>query len=100
MQIEPLQVPLQLFWKIAKINILGTNSSSGERTGGIRFPKELLFTTNMDILKNVVSNEDGNVTNIGKELIYSWLTNKNTPSSSTNIELKLGKTLSIFSEET
>ena len=100
MQIEPLQVPLQLFWKIAKINILGTNSSSGERTGSVRFPKELLFTTNMDILKNVVSNEDGDVTNIGKELIYSWLTNKNTPSSSTNIEIKLGKTLSIFSEET
>lgn len=100
MQIEPLQVPLQLFWKIAKINILGTNSSSGERTGGVRFPKELLFTTNMDILKNVVSNEGGDVTNIGKELIYSWLTNKNTPSSSTNIELKLEKTLSIFSEET
>lgn len=100
MQIEPLQVPLQLFWKIAKINILGTNSSSGERTGGVRFPKELLFTTNMDILKNVVSNEDGNITNIGKELIYSWLTNKNTPNSSTNIELKLGKTLTIFSEET
>jgi MoxR-like ATPase len=100
MQIEPLQVPLQLFWKIAKINILGSNSSSGERTGGVRFPKELLFTTNMDILKNVISNEDGDITNNGKELIYSWLTNKNTPTSSTNIELKLSKTLSIFSEET
>ena len=100
MQIEPLQVPLQLFWKIAKINILGTNSSSGERTGGVRFPKELLFTTNMDILKNVISDENENVTNIGKELIYSWLTNKVTPSTSIKIEQKLGKTLSIFSEET
>lgn len=100
MQIEPLQVPLQLFWKIAKINILGTNSSSGERTGGVRFPKELLFTTNMDILKNVISDENENVTNIGKELIYSWLTNKATPSTSIKIEQKLAKTLSIFSEET
>ena len=59
MQIEPLQVPLQLFWKIAKINISGTDSSSGERTGGVRFPKELLFTNNMDILKNVISDENG-----------------------------------------
>lgn len=100
MQIEPLQVPLQLFWKIAKINILGSNSSSGERTGGVRFPKELLFTTNMDILKNVISNENGDITTNGKELIYSWLTNKNTPTASTNIELKLAKTLSIFTEET
>ena len=100
MQIEPLQVPLQLFWKIAKINILGTDSSSGERTGGVRFPKELLFTTNMDILKNVISDENENVTNIGKELIYSWLTNKVTPSTSIKIEQKLAKTLSVFSEET
>lgn len=100
MQIEPLQVPLQLFWKIAKINILGTDSSSGERTGGVRFPKELFFTTNMDILKNVISNENGDITNTGKELIYSWLTNNNTPTSSTNIEQKLTKTLSVFSEET
>ena len=100
MQIEPLQVPLQLFWKIAKINILGTDSSSGERTGGVRFPKELFFTTNMDILKNVISSENGDITNTGKELIYSWLTNKNTPTSSTNIENKLTKTLSVFSEET
>jgi len=100
MQIEPLQVPLQLFWKIAKINILGTDSSSGERTGGVRFPKELFFTTNMDILKNVISNENGDITNTGKELIYSWLTNNNTPTSSVNIEQKLTKTLSVFSEET
>ena len=100
MQIEPLQVPLQLFWKIAKINILGTDSSSGERTGGVRFPKELFFTTNMDILKNVISNENGDITEIGKELIYSWLTNKTTPSKSVKIEQKISKTLSIFSEET
>ena len=100
MQVEPLQVPLQLFWKIAKINILGTDSSSGERTGGVRFTKELLFTTNMDILKNVISDENENVTNIGKELIYSWLTNKVTPSTSIKIEQKLSKTLSVFSEET
>jgi len=100
MQVEPLQVPLQLFWKIAKINILGTDSSSGERTGGVRFTKELLFTTNMDILKNVISDENENVTNIGKELIYSWLTNKVTPSTSNKIEQKLSKTLSVFSEET
>lgn len=100
MQIEPLQVPLQLFWKIAKINILGSDSSSGERTGGVRFRKQLRFTTNMDHLKNIISNENGAVTNIGKELIYNWMLNRNTPPTSVGIEQKLIKTLLIFSEET
>jgi AAA domain (dynein-related subfamily) len=100
MQIEPLQVPLQLFWKIAKINIVGTDSSSGERTGGVRFPKELFFTTNMDIVKSSISDENDSFTNNSKELIYSWLLNKSIPSSLQNIELKLIKILTIFSEET
>ena len=100
MQIEPLQVPLQLFWKIAKIKIKGTDSSSGERTGGIRFPKELFFTTNMDILKSVISDENDQISNIGKELIYTWLFNKTIQPNILNIEQKLIKTLTIFSEET
>lgn len=100
MQIEPLQVPLQLFWKIAKINILGTDSSTGERTGGVRFPKELHFTTNMDILKSVISDENEDITNIGKELIYNWLTKKATTLRSIKIEQKLVRTLLILSEET
>ena len=100
MQIEPLQVPLQLYWKISKINILGSDSSSGERTGGVRFKKQLWFTTNMDHLKNIVSDENGVVTNIGKELIYNWMFNRVTPPISLGIEQKLIKTLLIFSEET
>ena len=100
MQIEPLQVPLQLFWKIAKINIVGTDSSSGERTGGVRFPKELFFTTNIDIVKYSISDENDMISNNSKELIYSWLFNKSIQPSLQNIELKLIKILSIFSEET
>lgn len=100
MQIEPLQVPLQLFWKIAKINIVGTDSSSGERTGGVRFPKELSFTTNIDIVKSSISDENDMISNNSKELLYSWLFNKAIQPSLENIELKLIKTLTIFSEET
>lgn len=100
MQIEPLQVPLQLFWKIAKINIVGTDSSSGERTGGIRFPKELFFTTNMEIVKNCISDENDIITNNGKEILYCWLFNKTIQPTLQNLELKLIKTLTIFSEET
>jgi hypothetical protein len=100
MQIEPLQVPLQLFWKIAKINIVGTDSSSSERTGGVRFPKELFFTSNIEIIKNCISNEDDVITNNGKEILYCWLFNKAIQPTLQNLELKLIKVLTIFSEET
>ena len=100
MQIEPLQVTLQLFWKLATINIIGSNSSSSERSGGKRFPKELHFTTNMDILKSTISDEDENITLKGKKLLYSWMTNKETPTDSKKLETKLKKILLIFSEET
>lgn len=100
MQIEPLQVALQLFWKIAKINILGTDSSSKERTGRVRYPKELFFTTNMDLIKGTISNEDDIVSNKGKELIYCWLFNKTISPALKQLEDKLIKTLTIFTEET
>lgn len=47
-QIEPLQVALQLFFRLAKLNM--TSSGLSERTGGVRYPKTLEFSTNMDIL--------------------------------------------------
>jgi len=100
MQIEPLQVTLQLFWKLATINIIGSNSSSSERSGGNRFPKELNFTTNMDILKSAISDEDDNISTKGKDLLYSWLLKKTTPVTSKKLETKLKKALLIFSEET
>lgn len=100
MQIEPLQVSLQLFWKIAKIKFVGTNSSSGERIGRIRLPKELFFTSNMEIVKNCISDENDIITNNGKEILYCWLFNKTIQPSLQNLEMKLIKTLTIFSEET
>lgn len=100
MQIEPLQVTLQLFWKLAKIKILDSASSSNERTGNNRYPKNLSFTTNMDILKSVLSNENNVISLVGKSLLYRWLFNLEINNELTEIENKLKKTLLIFSEDT
>lgn len=100
MQIEPLQVTLQLFWKLAKIKILDSASSSNERTGNNRYPKNLSFTTNMDILKSVLSNENNVISLVGKSLLYRWLFNIEINRELIEIENKLKKTLLIFSEDT
>lgn len=47
-QIEALQVALQLFFRIAKISF--TSTAQSERSGGIRYPKTVDFSTNMDVL--------------------------------------------------
>ena len=47
-QIEALQVALQLFFRLAKINF--TSETQSERSGGVRYPKTVDFSTNMDVL--------------------------------------------------
>ena len=47
-QIEALQVALQLFFRLARINF--TSNAQSERSGGIRYPKTIDFSTNMDVL--------------------------------------------------
>jgi hypothetical protein len=54
----------------------------------------------MDILKSVLSAQNGSLANATKELLYSWLFNKTTPKGSLELEKKLQKTLTIFSEGT
>ena len=55
-QMEHLQVGLELFLKLAKINFVDTSLADGkERTGGNRFAKKLRFSTNMKIVADVIS---------------------------------------------
>ena len=100
MQIEPLQVSLQVYWKLAKINILDSSSSSKERTGLNRYPKSLSFTTNLDLLKAILSNENGEISIKGKSLIYNWLLNEPVAEDFSSLEEKLKKALLIFTEDT
>lgn len=47
-QIEALQVAMQLFFRLAKINF--TSAAQSERSGRNRYPKTIDFSTNMDVL--------------------------------------------------
>ena len=57
-QMEALKVAFELVWKIAIVEFIdNTKAASAERTGGIRFPKRLNYSVNIDIIHSVI---DGN----------------------------------------
>lgn len=67
-QIEALQVALQLFFRLAKINF--TSNTQSERTGRIRNPKTIDFSTNIDVLDLFLGQfEESQII----EFLLSWL---------------------------
>ncbi|MEA1973296.1 MAG: AAA family ATPase, partial [Candidatus Cloacimonadota bacterium] len=98
-QIEALQVALELYWKLAKINFRDGYSENSERTGGNRYPKVIHFSTNANILKNILSNDDGAIHKNSKDILFNWIVDGTLPVKDT-LENKLLETLTIFSEET
>src|SRR5690606_6371099 len=75
MQLEPLQVSLQIIWKLAKVKAINSSSSSLERTGGVRVPKSLNFTSNLLIVRSILTNDYNIVSESAKLLLYSWIFN-------------------------
>lgn len=100
MQLEPLQVSLQLVWKLAKINAIDSDSSSMERSGGVRVPKVLKYTTNLLLIKNVLSGNDFNISNCAKKVLYCWVIGSAVDANCKFVEEKLISTLLVFSEDT
>lgn len=100
MQLEPLQVSLQIVWKLAKVKAINSNSSSQERTGGVRVPKSLNFTTNLILIKSTLSDDNNSITEVAKKVLYSWLFNEIVELENQNLEAKLKTTLLIFTEDT
>lgn len=96
-QLEPLQVAIQLFWRLGEINFVQDMASSTERTGGERFNKHLIFSTNLDIIDNILTNENSLVEEETKNLLFNYITGKTLATN--NTENKLIKTLTVFSEE-
>ena len=90
-QLEALIVAFELIWKVAKIRFTDGKPNSAERTGGARYTKKIWFTTNMDILDLVLSNDSD-----FDSILYSWLGCKIT--IDTEKESKLTKCLTTFSE--
>lgn len=69
-QMEALMVTFELVWKLAKVNFVETNkAASAERTGGIRYPKKLTYTVNIDIIHSVISSNENAYTRV----LMSWV---------------------------
>lgn len=55
-QIEALIVAFELIWKLGKIDFVDTlKAKSAERTGGMRFPKKITYSINIDIIHCLIS---------------------------------------------
>jgi len=98
-QIEALQVGLELYWKLGKINFKEDYPGNLERSGRNRYPKIIHFSTNANILKNILSNDNGEINQNSKNILFNWITDYKLPIIET-LKNKLIETLTIFSEET
>lgn len=76
-QYEPLYVGITLLMKLGHLKIEGKQSTA-ERTGGIRYPKQLYFANNTIILDLILSGipEDVRYTSL-----FEWLQNKKASNS-------------------
>lgn len=69
-QMEALIVAFELVWKLAKVSFVEEDkAASAERTGGIRYPKKLLYSVNADIIHSVIeSHHDAYI-----RVLMSWI---------------------------
>lgn len=94
-QMEPLQVALELFLKLCKVQFPDGSASSRERTGLDRYPKILRFTTNAEIIRLAFQDQEADL----KWVLFDWLTSPE-PQQETDLSERLKRLLTIFSEET
>lgn len=95
-QIEPLIVALELVWKISLVKFVEEGLPySAERTAGIRKPKKLLMTKNIDSIDLLYSNNESDY----KRIFYNWIFGKSL-SINTRFESALIKAFTLMSEET
>ena len=71
-QYEPLYVGVTLLMKLGYLKMEGQRSTA-ERTGGIRYPKQIYFANNTFILDLILQ---GFIEDIRKTSLYEWLQNK------------------------
>lgn len=70
-QYEPLYVGVTLLMKLGYLKMEGRQNTA-ERTGGVRYPKQLYFANNTLVLDLILQ---GFPDNIRKESLYQWLQN-------------------------
>ncbi len=93
-QIEALIVAFELIWRLAKVTFVEQRPFSAERTGGVRYAKQLTFTKNMDLIDALVTeNHDKYI-----PILFKWATGFDIEID-TDFEEKLIKILMLLSEE-
>lgn len=92
-QMEALIVAFELIWKVAKVSFVDTGkAASAERTGGTRYPKKLIYTSNADIIHCLIANN----TDAYKRILISWI--GFSIDVDNECEAQLSKLISILSE--
>ena len=76
-QYEPLYVGVTLLMKLGYLKMEGRQNTA-ERTGGVRFPKQLYFANNTLVLDLILI---GIPENVRYSSLYEWLQNKKATSS-------------------
>lgn len=95
-QIEALKVGFELIWKIAVFEFKDTTKSfNAEREGGVRFPKTISYTKNIDLIDFVMKQDDVACSGV----LYSWICDNTVPEDYKHMESELVKILTIISEE-
>ena len=60
---------IELVWKIAKVDFVDVGKPAGsERTGGVRYPKKLNYSVNIDIIHCVITSNESAY----KCVLLSW----------------------------
>lgn len=96
---EALQVSLQLYLKLCRVTFNNSEySSTKERTGGKRYAKSLHFSTNIDLFYAIISNDNGEVINEGRKILWNWLIGEQD--NETPLLAKLRNFLTSATEET
>jgi len=93
-QLEAIIVAFELIWKLGKISFEDNRAASAERTGGIRYPKRIAFSANMDVIHYAVcvGNKEKLIQTLLAWLKFDILPDKQTEDSLVHI-------LCVFAED-
>lgn len=92
-QFEPLSVALELVWGLCELGFQDdTKMRSGERNGGVRYPKILNFTSNMDLLYSVCQSAPSPYITV----LIGWL--QNTTNYDLDAEHRIKTVLSVLAQ--
>ncbi len=92
-QLEALIVAFSLVWRLGIVQFIDNKPSSAERTGGQRYPKNIIFTKNMDLIHISMESRSKEYDNT----LLNWI-GFDIPANS-DVEASLLNVLVNFSEE-